>query len=488
LPSAAARPEHSIEDLRVVRAGPDLEAEALALIGAARESVALSAFLLTAREVKGALQAAAARGAAVRLLLEPSPAGGIGAENALSPASLAEWNASGVWVRAFNTSAPNPARNHAKFAVVDGRSVLVATENFVGAALAAGGANIGYAALLNSSSLARDLLSLFEWDFALGEDRTAGRLAPVHAPPAGAVPLHEPPPPGPTARVLASPEVDASLWVALVEGARFSVAIEALSADNATLGPQSPLGRALTAACARGVVVNVLLSGAFVGDDGGPEALARALAAQAREASCGARLQARIHAPEGGPLLHAKVLVADGARAVLGSHNLVAAAFRENREVSLLIADEAAASALASDLAADFAQGEPVDAAPLALGPAAALGGAPPAEVPGPAPSLFILLAGVGAAACAAASCGRKRTTRRRPRERKRIRRRRSPFPEPLPPPPPALAPTHAVEVPPRDAAPRGFPLRAEPAAALPTPRDLGAPPAPTAFELFERP
>jgi phosphatidylserine/phosphatidylglycerophosphate/cardiolipin synthase-like enzyme len=492
---AAARPLSDalllrpVEDLRIVRAGPELERAALALISGANTSIVLNAYLLTAASIQGALANASARGISVRLLLEAAPVGGVSQTNALSPESTEAWNTSGVWARAFGTAPPNPARDHAKYAIADGRSFLVATENFVGAALSADDPNTGYALVGNSTPLAGDLAALFEWDFALGADRTApGRSIPDPAPKslevAGVGTA--------SAALVVSPDVGVSNWVGLVDNATARVDFEVLSADLATAGPGAPLGRALLSACARGAAVHGLLAGSYEGTEGNENlAVARALMAAAAEASCVGRMDLRI---DGRPetsrsVLHAKVLVVDGTRAIMGSHNWVKAAFASNREVSLSIESLEAAGSLEAMLALDFAGADPVEAAPLALGGDGQVGSPERLEVHGGGAPTYPTLAFVGAASMV---MGLSRLSRRRRRARA------APFksgPEnaisPLDRPPPAFDPiTRAAreesgpdEPPQRES----FNPRADPPATSQR-KDAGHAALPAnAFELFEK-
>ncbi len=402
-----------LEDLRVVRAGPELEGAAVALIENAASTVVLNAYLLTASSIRGALSDAARKGVFTRVLLESAPVGGISDANALSAKAVEQWNSSGVWVKAFATAPPNPARDHAKYAVADGHSFLVATENFVGAALSADDPNTGYALLGNSTPLSKDLTEVFDWDFALGADRTApGRLA------AGDLPIaaHAFTEGGPRAAVLASPEAGESSWVEVIDNASLRLDFALLSADMATAGPTGSIGRALLRACAKGAAIHGLLAGAFASTDTNENlAVARALVAAAAVLPCAGRFDLRIDARPSAStsVLHAKVLVADGLQAILGSHNWVRAAFASNREVSLWVESKDAAGSLEGMLELDFARADPVEAAPLSLSGDGRLGAAPTLEVRGGASPTYAALALGGTGAMVIVLFGARR--RRRP-------------------------------------------------------------------------
>jgi len=486
-PGAATIPLRSVSEIQVIRAGKGLEHALGDFFGNATSTLAVNAYLLTASSVQAALNDAARRGVAVRVLLEPSPVGLSANTGALSAHALAAFNGSGVWAKTFNTTAPNAARDHAKYAVADGAGVLVLTENFVGAALAEESANTGFAVVLRSPSLARDILRVFDWDFVLGRDRTPPRE--LRTPPQTLSEAGEAVLPGAAgAALLTSPAGPESAWVELIGSARERVAIETLSADEATLGRASPIGLALLAACTRGVQVNVLLSGTFADDSGGGNlGVARNLSSAA--SLCAGRFEVRMdsHKNGSGGLLHAKVAVADGARFILGSHNMVASAFRANREVSLLVDDSASASLLDGILTAVFAGGALVAAGALTVDSSTLMGGrAPTTPTPAARPPAYELLIAAGTAVAIAAQAFHRTARGRHSLFRWRGHwRRAAPPAEAGKEPPPAM-----FEMPPpetRDLRRDEFSLRARPpesaAGGSPTPSSLLPP---SAFQLLD--
>ncbi len=270
---------------------------------------------------------------------------------------------SGVAIRAFAAGAPRAARDHAKYLVADDLRFAVLTENLVASAFRSETPNTGYGLVGESSGLARDLGRLFDWDWALAggpppatpRDRSPASGPTPQGPPAGSV----------VASLLASPGEAAltDAWTALVGNATATVQVESLSADDAVLGPDRPLGEALLRAASRGVTVSVLLGSPADAQASPPqEQPAARLAAAAL--SVAAPLEVRIdpRLPMAPSKMHAKVLVVDATRYILGSHNLVEAAFVANREVSLLVHDPATASWLADQLGEDFDRVAPATA------------------------------------------------------------------------------------------------------------------------------
>ena len=110
--------------------------------------------------------------------------------------------------------------------------------------------------------------------------------------------------------------------------------------------PDASLVAELARAVARGVRVTVLVPGAW-----NNHPIAR-LASRRRY---GALLQAGIHVHEYQPrMIHAKVLVVDGAWSVIGSTNFDSRSFGLNDEVNVAILDVAVAQRLADDFARDL--------------------------------------------------------------------------------------------------------------------------------------
>ncbi|HEX9709165.1 MAG TPA: phospholipase D-like domain-containing protein [Candidatus Thermoplasmatota archaeon] len=448
----AIGPAEPMAAVSVVAAGVELGAALVSLLDGARQSVAVNAYVLSEESFAEALERAASRGVSVRLLVEPRPVGWGVLEGGLPETMRVSLAEAGVEVRAFAAGPPNADRDHAKYALADGLHFAVLTENFVASALRAAVPNTGYGLFGESPALAAQLQRLFEWDWAMAggappDPGAGGAEAPTPAPepaPAaggngsGSVPL---------GRLVVSPGGAEALgaWVELAESARATVQVESLTADAGTLGPDGPLGAALLRAAARGVRVTVLLAPPAPAAPAPEPGAALATAARALGVPLEVRTDSR-------PLtnaskMHAKVVVADAAAFILGSHNLVASAFYSNREVSLRVDDATAASWLAARLAADFERASPVAPPAFALGPGSTLGRAEPDGAGGApvAPTPAALL--VGAAGALALSVVPRRHRRVRPQARLwprggRASRRRAvaPAAQPGALPPPAAA------------------------------------------------
>jgi phosphatidylserine/phosphatidylglycerophosphate/cardiolipin synthase-like enzyme len=390
-PFGALGVERTISAVSVVPAGEPLGAAFDAFADAALEALSVNAYALTDAGAADALVRAAGRGVAVRLLVEPRPVGWGEREGALSDSARAALEAAGVQVRAFAAGGLSPARDHAKYAVADDDQIMVLTENLVGSALGGSPSNTGYALLGRSSGLAADLLDVFDWDFGV-----AG--GPPTEPPTRAAPSPGQRDEGPaTARLVVSPSgVALPVWVDLIDAAHGRVQLESLSADPDVLGPTGPVGQALLRAASRGVAVEVLLAPDAEGETSGSAGVLLAAAAGALHLPLEVRHDPR--SPASPTKLHAKALVADGSAFILGSHNMVEAAFATNREVSVVVVDAQTATQLAAALSADFARGVALAPDPVALVEGATVGQPPAGAAQAPVlPSLSAaLLAGAG--------------------------------------------------------------------------------------------
>lgn len=279
----------------------------LAGIAGANRSIWLEVYLLTDVRVIHALEDAAARGVDVRVLLELAPYGDAG------PApqeTLAKLLAAGVQARA---SDPAYHYTHEKAMVVDGATTYIMTCNLTRAGL--GGStrttNRDYGIIDTDAVDVAEVAAIFQADW----DRGVPHLSDPN--------------------LIVSPVNARAKLLDLISSARVSLEIE----DEEMLDPRSE--DALIAAARRGVRVDVVLpapGGAPSTDD------------SARLAHGGVRV--RLTA---GLYMHAKLIVADGVRAFVGSENFSANSLDANRELGLVIADPVALSTLETTFGVDWA-------------------------------------------------------------------------------------------------------------------------------------
>ncbi|MCB0060932.1 MAG: hypothetical protein KDE19_02410, partial [Caldilineaceae bacterium] len=159
-----------------VAVGPEGLYQPLAtLLAGVEQSLDLSLYTLEHRELTALIAGAAARGVAVRLLLEGSPPGGISDFQKWCVATIA---AAGGDVRylAVRDEAPNGYRPryrflHAKYGIVDGHRAFLGTENFgldsmpVDTSAPVGGRR-GFYLLIDAAPVVEGLQQLFLTDWA----------------------------------------------------------------------------------------------------------------------------------------------------------------------------------------------------------------------------------------------------------------------------------------------------------------------------------
>jgi len=302
-PGSHPRASH-VQVLAEPDAGPGA---VLSLIAAASRAVWMEMYLLTDADAIAALVDRRAAGCDVRVLLEPHPYLDDGA-NDLAFATLSD---AGVTVRWAN---PRFALTHAKVATIDHHRLAVLTLNLTRAGLRG---NREYLAVDDDPA-----------DVAAAEAVMAADLA-------GAA---DPGPAAGASAVVTSPAGTRGAVTGLVAGATRTLAVEMEElSDPALVG-------ALMAAAARGVLVAVGLPA------DGASAATSAAATRLADVGVGVRAVAA-------PPVHAKAIVADGARLYVGSANLTTASLDANREVGLVVDDPAAGALVSYTIASDLAAG-----------------------------------------------------------------------------------------------------------------------------------
>lgn len=132
---------------------PGAEEEILALIALANDSIDIEMYLFTNDGMAGALADAKRRGVAVRVVVDRKGSGE-GVDDVLSILSF-----NGIPVR---RSSGEFETTHSKFAIFDGRIVLVGSHNWTHYAM---DRNREVSVVLEDSSLAQRLLRIFEEDW-----------------------------------------------------------------------------------------------------------------------------------------------------------------------------------------------------------------------------------------------------------------------------------------------------------------------------------
>jgi cardiolipin synthase len=279
----------------------------LAAIGGARNSVEVVVYLLTDRSVIEALIAAHRRGAAVRVMLEADPYGS-------GPGNTAVYDQlqhAGVEVRWAN---PAFALTHEKAVVVDGQTALIMTLNLVYSAFHG---NREYGILTRDPAEVAEVLAGFNADW----ERQAFK-----------------------------PQAPSLLWsdvntrrklLEIIDGTRTSLLLEQEALQD------RELLRRLASAAGRGVDVRVITPPDEDKSDPNRQGREQLVAAGA-----GVRT---LEAPK----MHAKIIVADGSRAVVGSANITYSSMDNNRELGIRVAEPEIVGRLGETFETDWAQAKP---------------------------------------------------------------------------------------------------------------------------------
>ncbi|HEX8997707.1 MAG TPA: phospholipase D-like domain-containing protein [Ktedonobacterales bacterium] len=284
------------------------EAPVLHAIQAAQTSVWVEVYLLTDRNVIYALEDAAQRGVDVRVLLELNP---YGSGTTTPQQTLQELQAAGV-----KAVGSNPAFHytHEKAIIVDGATLLILTANLTKSGL--GGSsyanNREYGVIDTTPEDVREASTIFQADWQ--------RQTPT---------LSDP-------NLVVSPVNARARLQAFINSARTSLVVE----DEEMYDPRSE--DALLAAARRGVQVDIVLPQPSGSSGGADVDVARLLAGGVH-----VRYIAIVY-------MHAKMMVADGQRAFVGSENFSANSLDDNRELGILIADPAAITTLTQTFQQDW--------------------------------------------------------------------------------------------------------------------------------------
>ena len=332
---------------------PDAPDPPVSTLRSADRRILLAGYTFGSERVADALVDAERRGVDVRVLVEGGPVGGMTARQARLLDRLA---AAGVEVRAVGGERARVEFHHPKYAVVDGRA-LVLTENWKPAGTG-GRDSRGWGVRVDSEAFAAELASVFDhdagWHDAVPWERfRAGRSFASEPAANGSFAGDRDPERlrAESVRLLTAPGNAGDALAAELDGATRRVAVL-----QPTLGgPDQRLVRAAVAAARRGVEVRVLLSGAWYVEEEN-----RRLVERLRERSETEDLpiEARLADPgEAFEKVHAKGVVVDGDEVILGSLNWNGESIRRNREVLLRLEGEAVASYYRGVFEADWSDG-----------------------------------------------------------------------------------------------------------------------------------
>jgi len=315
---------------------PDAPGVPLETLRSAQERILLAGYTFTSERVARALERAAERGVDVRVLLEGAPVDGVTRHEARL---LDQLVAAGVAVGLLGGAPDQYAFHHAKYAVVDD-TALVLTENWKPAGTG-GHSSRGWGVVVSQPRVVRGLAATFRADADWAGTRSwtrfkRGRSFATDSVANGTFPRRHDPETVSVERaeLLVTPDNGARRVTDVIDNATASVDVVQVTID----GPDQRFLRAAVRAARRGVEVRVLLSGAwYVREDN------RRLVERLRERadSEGLPLRARLADPQGQfEKVHAKGMVVDADRVLVGSLNWNGESLRENREVLVLLHGE----------------------------------------------------------------------------------------------------------------------------------------------------
>jgi phosphatidylserine/phosphatidylglycerophosphate/cardiolipin synthase-like enzyme len=287
------------------------ETPVLHAIETAERSVWVEVYLLTDRNVINALEDAAQRGVQVRVLLELNP---YGAGTVSPQETLQELQVAGVQTEGADSAYHY---THEKAIIVDGATLLILTANLTKSAL--GGSsyadNREYGIVDSTAADVQEAVSIFQADWQ--------RTTPT---------LNDP-------NLVVSPVNARARILAFIAGARATLLVE----DEEMVDQQSE--DALIAAAQRGVKVEVVLP-VPSGSSGADSDVSRLL-----QGGVHVRYISNVY-------MHAKMMVADGHMAFVGSENFSATSLDENRELGILIADQTVIATLAQTFQQDWSSAQ----------------------------------------------------------------------------------------------------------------------------------
>ncbi len=278
-------------------------------IRSASKSVWLEIYLLTDSNVMRALEEAANNGLDVRVMLEPHPVGGGSVSSTLD-----KLKAAGVKAQ---YSSPSFALTHEKGMVIDGSTAYIMTSNFSRSALGGSGSgstrNREYGIIDSNPQDVQAVMAIFTADW----NHTPAQFN--------------------DANLVVSPVNSRSVFMSIIGGAHHTLLIEAEEMND------SAIEQALDNAASRGVQIEIILpapSGSS--NDSNSQGIAAI-----RQNNIRVREDPQLY-------MHAKIIVADGGKAFVGSENISTQSLDQNRELGILVSDAAILSKLQSTFQTDW--------------------------------------------------------------------------------------------------------------------------------------
>lgn len=327
-------------------------------IKSAKKSILLNIYELSSPEIAAALESQAKAGVHIEVLLEGQPVGGISAPGkAVANQLIQSFKKARGKNQFFEMSSKAGAHrrfrfDHAKYAVIDGESLLIGSENYspTGNPVPGNVGNRGWEVFVHQKSVAQHFAKIFaqDTDMSHGDlfDRihsdtleeiqsfdfstlASRRTEPVETMESSDV------------QIITSPDTSKKGLVDLINGAEESIDIEQMTFDSewGKSKEQSPLLKAVLAAAKRGVKVRVLLNDERVFRTSKPKNTVTAgiLNQAAKKGNLDIEAQIADLKAMGVDYIHNKGMLIDGRYTVVSSINWGQNAVENNREAAVVI-------------------------------------------------------------------------------------------------------------------------------------------------------
>ena len=283
-------PLPKVQQTRKLFIEPDAgESVILNAINTAHRSIWLEMYLLTDSSILQALENAAHHKIDVRVMLEPAPYGGGSAQDVLDELKLA-----GIMVK---TASPNFTLTHEKGMVIDGNTAFIMSCNFTYSAL--NGANREYGVIDTVAQDVQGVTDIFNADWNRTLPRTTDNSLVV------------------------SPINARTALTSFIQSTKKTLVLE----EEEML--DESIQQALVSASQRGVGVHVILPTPYTGES------------DSNSSGIAVLKKGGVQVKEDPELyIHAKMIVADGVQAFVGSENISAPSLDGNRELGILLMDQ----------------------------------------------------------------------------------------------------------------------------------------------------
>ncbi len=301
-----------IQGVRVFVEPDDGEQVITNAIRNAHKSIWLEMYILSDRNVIRVLEEAANQGLDVRVMLEPHPVGG----GPSSSKTMDQLAAAGIKTQPTD---PSFTLTHEKGMLIDGNTAYIMTSNFSRSALggssgSSGSTNREYGIIDTNPQDVQAVSAIFNADW----NRTTAQFN--------------------DSNLVVSPVNSRNAFNTLISNAHSTLLIEAEEMND------SAIEQALVNAAQHGVHVEVILPAAN-GSSGDSNSQG---IATIKQGGVQAREDAHLY-------IHAKIIVADGRVAFVGSENISAESLDQNRELGIIVSDAAVLSKLQATFQKDWA-------------------------------------------------------------------------------------------------------------------------------------